>query len=519
MAELFQNDAPPFKSQVFISYSHADNGFGWVTHLMETVRKLFLKFNKDVVPRLFMDTRSLNSNESFDEALRENVTNAATLLVVMSENYCDAEYCLQELKWFIESAGSVDEARKRIFIARISDLAPTQWPESLRLNTGKTFFEENRHTGQIEEISWDNTVSGKPPGVCIDLAREIWDCLCKLYVVPSRATPIVPPPVIPQITNRPTSPPVEHQAERSQPVPIKTSVDPSKPMVFLAEVHFKLADLRKRLAAQIERANISVVPHDREYQSDAGAAAAEIPELLRQATLVVQLHHEKRMTSEVFDQSFDRWLVDRTFEAGKVPEENWLRWRRQGLKAEEISESEHRELLFANHVVADDEAQLAKLIIEKVRELEDRKRFKDLRTGRKILIRTKETTKEVANELSDEIDVFETRDLQASLEASILQEDVALATVEQEFQRQSTETVGYFVVYADTDELWANTQMRECRVLALARRANQPLCVVYVKPPDEQPRPKATPGRFEVVRHDETAKLHELLNRVAGARP
>jgi hypothetical protein len=233
----------------------------------------------------------------------------------------------------------------------------------------------------------------------------------------------------------------------------------------------------------------------------------------------VQLHHEKPMTSEVFDQSFDRWLVEKTAEAGKKPEEDWLRWRRKGLKAEEISESGHRELLFENHVLADDEAQLAKLIIEKVRELEDRKRFTDFRTGRKILIRTKAITKEVANDLSDEIDVFDTHDLLTSLEASILQEDVALATVEQEFQRQSNETVGYFVVYADTDELWANAQMRECRVLALARRANQPLCVVYVKPPDEQRRPKATPGRFEIVQHNETAKLHELLKRVAAVRP
>ncbi len=138
------------------------------------------------------------------------------------------------------------------------------------------------------------------------------------------------------------------------------------------------------------------------------------------------------------------------------------------------------------------------------------------RAGRKFLIRTKETTNEVANDLSDEIDVFQTSDVQASLEASILREEVSLATVEQEFHRQSNETVGYFVVYADTDELWVNTQMRECRVLALARRANQPLCVVYVKPPDEQPRPKATPGRFEVVRNDETEKLHQLLKRVAA---
>ena len=96
---------------------------------------------------------------------------------------------------------------------------------------------------------------------------------------------------------------------------------------------------------------------------------------------------------------------------------------------------------------------------------------------------------------------------------------MALATVEQEFKLQSTESVGYFVVYADTDEFWANAQLRECRILALARRANQPLCVVYVKPPDEQPRPKATPGRFEVVRHDETEKLHELLKQVAAVRP
>lgn len=529
MVEQLPIDVPQFRTHVFISYSHADNGFGWVTHLMETVRQLFLKFNKNVVPQIFMDTRSLRSNESFDEALRENVSSAATLLIVMSENYCNAEYCLRELEWFIEAAGSVDEARKRIFVVRISDLAPTKWPESLRQNTGKTFFEENRDTGQIEEISWDITVSGKPPGGCIDLAREVWNNLCQLrvvpsreiQVVPSRENPVVAAPVIPSVALSTTPPPVEHQPAPSQPALPKTPIDPSRPVVFLAEVHFKLSDLRKRLVTQLERANITVVPQDREYRADADAAEAELPELLRQATLVVQLHHERPLASEVIEPTFDHWLVGKTAEAGKVPEANWLRWRRQGLTADEITDSGHRELLFENHVLATDDAQLAKIIIEKVRELEERTKFKDFRTGRKILIRTKESTKEIANYLSDEIDIFETSNVDSSapLEASILREDVALATVEQEFKLQSTESVGYFVVYADTDEFWANAQMRECRVLALARRANQPLCVVYVKPPDEQPRPKATPGRFEVVRHDETEKLHELLKQVAAVRP
>ena len=262
-----------------------------------------------------------------------------------------------------------------------------------------------------------------------------------------------------------------------------------------------------------------MVPEDREFRNDRSAAELEIPEMLRQAKFVVHLHFERPIGTEEFDDSFDRWLKEQTAGCGKAPEENWLRWRRRGLKPDDVTDLNHRVLLFDNDVIEEDEAQLTALVLQRVRALEERARANVVAGGgRKILVRTKDTTKSLADALSDEIDVFGQDAAGVPLEATIVQENVALATIEAQLKKKSVATVGYFVVYGDTDEDWAETQMKECRKLALTRRSNPPVTAVYVKPPDDKPRPQTTPGRFEVVRHDQLDKLHQVLQQASEVR-
>ena len=100
------------------------------------------------------------------------------------------------------------------------------------------------------------------------------------------------------------------------------------------------------------------------------------------------------------------------------------------------------------------------------------------------------------------------------MEVDILHEESDLRTVVDEFGRRSLTTAGFFVVYCDTDEAWVNDRMRECRRVALGSRPRVPVCVVYVNPPDEQPRPSTTPPRFHIVRHGQADALKSVLQKI-----
>src|SRR5207249_650448 len=97
----------------------------------------------------------IRGNEPLDETLKRNVQTSGTFLIVMSENWCDSKYCPRELDWFIEAVGGLDKARRRIFVLQLSSFEVSRWPETLRQNVAKQFFEENQRTGVIEPISWD----------------------------------------------------------------------------------------------------------------------------------------------------------------------------------------------------------------------------------------------------------------------------------------------------------------------------------------------------------------------------
>ena len=176
----FQHD------DVFLSYSQADNEFRWVNRLMATLKALFKSINRDAEPRFHFDERSLRGNDPLDKTLKRNVQNSGVFLIVMSENWCDSKYCPRELEWFIEAAGGLDRARRRLFVLRLSDHPVPRWPEALKQNIAKPFFIEAEQTGVIEPISWDFKDAGKPPSVCTDLALEVWDCLEVLDRVPPR---------------------------------------------------------------------------------------------------------------------------------------------------------------------------------------------------------------------------------------------------------------------------------------------------------------------------------------------
>ena len=99
--------------------------------MMATLKALFKSINRDAKPRFHFDERSLSGNDPLDETLKRNVQNSGVFLIVMSKNWCDSKYCPRELEWFIEAAGGLDQARRRLFVLRLSDHPVPRCPEAL----------------------------------------------------------------------------------------------------------------------------------------------------------------------------------------------------------------------------------------------------------------------------------------------------------------------------------------------------------------------------------------------------
>ena len=107
---------------VFISYAHADNeipqnatiDIGWVTALADNlntgpnVRK----------KKLFID-HQLKPGDAFSDDLITKVKNSKLLVILLSQNYIDSEWCGKELEHFIQVHSSDPEKPADVFVVEL----------------------------------------------------------------------------------------------------------------------------------------------------------------------------------------------------------------------------------------------------------------------------------------------------------------------------------------------------------------------------------------------------------------
>jgi len=145
-----------FQHDIFISYAHVDNAApggkrGWVAHFEEsltvTLSKRFGRLGEVVVWR----DLTLGGNEIFDRSIHERERRSAVFLALTSAGYFRSEsYCLKELRWFCESAGTdryglaVGQNRCRIFNILLNNIDSSKWPEPLQGASGYQFHDAKR---------------------------------------------------------------------------------------------------------------------------------------------------------------------------------------------------------------------------------------------------------------------------------------------------------------------------------------------------------------------------------------
>lgn len=113
---------PAEPDDIFISYAHADNGIalgtssptGWVTALAANLNEGPSVFKK----RIFID-HQLKPGDQFSDDLLARVGQSRLLVLLLSQNYVDSQWCGKELEHFVRSHADDPEKPADVYVVEI----------------------------------------------------------------------------------------------------------------------------------------------------------------------------------------------------------------------------------------------------------------------------------------------------------------------------------------------------------------------------------------------------------------
>lgn len=148
---------------VFVSYARNDNlkprgakggedeRYGFVTTLVRSTEQYLTDAGVGSQVKLFIDTRDIPDDASFNDLIPSELAKADVLLVILSNNWVQRSWCLKELDYFVQRFPSEAEAQSRIVIVRKHDVKGPL-PSGLPVQTGVCFYREDKEepTGYFE---------------------------------------------------------------------------------------------------------------------------------------------------------------------------------------------------------------------------------------------------------------------------------------------------------------------------------------------------------------------------------
>ncbi len=140
---------------VFVSYAHIDNRplasdqGGWITSFTEALDAA-LSQELGRPARIWRDPK-VNGNDEFAAKLAEKISRAVLLVPVLSRSYLNSEWCLDELRLFLEGAEATGGVRlgykNRTFKVVKGPIGRDEHPASLQGQTGYEFYDEGSEAG------------------------------------------------------------------------------------------------------------------------------------------------------------------------------------------------------------------------------------------------------------------------------------------------------------------------------------------------------------------------------------
>lgn len=132
---------PSFENDIFISYAHADNE--------DAGTQRVTAFHRDLVSRLkirlgarafhkpeewiFFDRSGLKAGDEFSPKIERAARRSAVMISLVSPNYLQAEWCIREVDWFLESGKLARDPIERrlipIVVNLVQDSDLAQFPQ------------------------------------------------------------------------------------------------------------------------------------------------------------------------------------------------------------------------------------------------------------------------------------------------------------------------------------------------------------------------------------------------------
>lgn len=143
-------DLPGFKHDVFISYTHLDNEpdlpgeEGWIDIFHYSLEQRLRKLLGCKEVGVWRDHEGIRGNEKFADKLVEVLSSVGVLVSVISPSYVGSEWCLEELRRFLESAARSGHAEQRVFPVLKEAVEIEKRPTEIKERTGYEFLRDAR---------------------------------------------------------------------------------------------------------------------------------------------------------------------------------------------------------------------------------------------------------------------------------------------------------------------------------------------------------------------------------------
>jgi hypothetical protein len=157
LEETGRSAAAQAPQQIFISYARDDDepppdqpdAEGFVTHLHKQLLYELRQLGQPR-PQLWRDTKRIDRGEQFERELCDAVAGSSLLVVVLSRNWIDRDWCRRELELFTKQFPHEDERslRERIVIVRKNEVDPAAHPKVLQGQEGFRLYGVDPENGE-----------------------------------------------------------------------------------------------------------------------------------------------------------------------------------------------------------------------------------------------------------------------------------------------------------------------------------------------------------------------------------
>jgi hypothetical protein len=488
---------PDYKHDIFVSYAHVDNeplagaDTRWVTNLITGLKPLLgQKLGRADAYSLWMDN-TLREYEAITPRLREQVQDAALLLLILSPGYVASEWCCQELRTFVAKVG---KEAGRVFVV---EREPVDRPEALQDILGYKFWVKN-------EADNPRTLGVPRPNYEEFVYFQRLDALASQLVEKLKSlraqsdTPIVP-------------------AARS----VDTPGSAPRATVFLAEVTDDLQECRAEVEGYLQQHNIRVLPATFYYFPTAEELRQAIDADLRASTLFVQLL-SPTMPRRPPGMSTPQLQYAA---AQAVSGLSLLQWRDRKLDVGTIADPIQRAFLDAATVVAIGLEEFKQYIIQQLDAIEARRLEEEKRQQEASLKRAMQAASLIGDRLvfinTGTEDLSLARELGEMLKEEgfgfslPLLENIPPTEKRQDLEENLLDCDAVIVLYASTSVMWVREQLRYCR--RMQGRRDRPLKIIAVfsqvapnKPPLSMNLPNMQVLEFSTLRESIPLLLQAL---------